>query len=136
MAPPRYVTWFRRAPFRDLPFADIRDPIALVSDLVAFIRDPIPLVGRSVSFVCATLSLIKLAEPLFPSGGLGTGALSSVTNLLGDSALHCSLIASSVLLAALSELLSPTSAVLERLGRAHEDLQQAPWVDRWTHQHA
>lgn len=138
-----------------MPLAYIRDPIALVSDLVALVGEPVPLVGRPISFLRAALSLIKMMSQLLEAGSVGrcclrlsvthgsdlpapdvfelllqrggmrTGALSSVTNLLGDSTLHGGLVASPVLVASLRVLLGQTSAPLERVCRANQDFDGA-----------
>ncbi len=118
-ARPGASSWSRSLKLVGSAIALIRDPLALIGNALA-------LIGHAVSFLCSTLSLIKLAAPLLQSGSLRTGALSSLTSPLGDSALSSGLIGSSVLLASLGVLHSQTGATLEHLRRAHEDLEQAP----------
>jgi hypothetical protein len=99
----------------------IRDPLKLVGSALALIRDPLALVGPPVSFVCATLSLVKLAQELQPAVSLDPRALGSVVSPLGGLALPNGIIFSSTPRACLSVLCGKTSALLKHVSRSNED---------------
>ena len=107
-----------RLEFVGSALALIRDPLALVRSMLTFVGDP-------VSFARAAVLLIKLVAQLLQPGSLRTRALSTLARPPSGAALLDGTIRPSDLLEPLSVLLGQSSALLEHLGRSHEQLEKA-----------
>lgn len=69
-ASPPGVVWPGRPCLRELPFANIGDPRALVSGVISLIRDCIALVGHALSFLGAARAHFEKALQPVDDGGI------------------------------------------------------------------